>query len=187
MVFLALGYSEALWRNKRSSNYFFMPRALSKVQKTDSRMPSIPQKYDPSNLVFTPQKFPVQKPARSDFKKPSQDVLGVQSKELLLGPVQKLTWRFPSLPEEPPQPSVPFNLRHPVPARSVAARCAENSVYVEVMQDFFGNGKPLKSSAFTLGGCTATGEDPSAQVLLFESELHGCGSTLTVRFHLFLS
>uniref|UniRef100_A0A8C1UJ03 Zona pellucida sperm-binding protein 3 n=1 Tax=Cyprinus carpio TaxID=7962 RepID=A0A8C1UJ03_CYPCA len=184
VVFLALGYSEALWRNKRSSNYFFMPRALSKVQKTDSRMPPIPQKYDPSNLVLVPQKlpapFPVQKPARSDFKKPSQDVLGVQSKELLLGPVQKLTWRFPSLPEEPTQPSVPFNLRHPVPARSVAARCAENSVYVEVMQDFFGNGKPLKSSAFTLGGCTATGEDPSAQVLLFESELHGCGSILTV-------
>uniref|UniRef100_A0A9J8AWL6 Zona pellucida sperm-binding protein 3 n=1 Tax=Cyprinus carpio carpio TaxID=630221 RepID=A0A9J8AWL6_CYPCA len=184
LVFLlVLDYSEALWRGKSNSHWIpsiFMPRALSKVQKIDSRMPPIPQKYDPSNLVFTPEKFPVQKPARSDFKKPSQDVLGVQSKELLLGPVQKLTWRFPSLPEEPTQPSVPFNLRHPVPAKSVAARCAENSVYVEVMQDFFGNGKPLKSSAFTLGGCTATGEDPSAQVLLFESELHGCGSTLTV-------
>uniref|UniRef100_A0A671RLM8 Zona pellucida sperm-binding protein 3 n=1 Tax=Sinocyclocheilus anshuiensis TaxID=1608454 RepID=A0A671RLM8_9TELE len=45
---------------------------------------------------------------------------------------------------------------------------------------FFGNGKPLRSSAFTLGGCTAAGEDPSAQVLIFESELHGCGCTLTV-------
>uniref|UniRef100_A0A673IMX3 Zona pellucida sperm-binding protein 3 n=1 Tax=Sinocyclocheilus rhinocerous TaxID=307959 RepID=A0A673IMX3_9TELE len=147
-------------------------------------MPPIPQRYDPSNLVFAPQRFPapfpVKTPARSEFGKPSQDLLGVQSKELLLGPVQKLTWSFPSLPEEPQQPDVPFDLRYPVPANSVAARCAENSVYVEVMQDFFGNGKPLRSSAFTLGGCTAAGEDTSAQVLIFESELHGCGSTLKV-------
>uniref|UniRef100_A0A673IAW7 Zona pellucida sperm-binding protein 3 n=1 Tax=Sinocyclocheilus rhinocerous TaxID=307959 RepID=A0A673IAW7_9TELE len=136
LVFLlALGFSEALWRAKRT---------------------------------------------RSEFGKLSQDLLGVQSKELLLGPVQKLTWSFPSLPEEPQQPDVPFDLRYPVPANSVAARCAENSVYVEVMQDFFGNGKPLRSSAFTLGGCTAAGEDTSAQVLIFESELHGCGSTLKV-------
>ncbi|XP_016323539.1 zona pellucida sperm-binding protein 3-like isoform X2 [Sinocyclocheilus anshuiensis] len=184
---LALGFPETLWRAKRSSNWTsnnFMPRVLSRVQQTDSRMSPIPQKYDPSNLVFAPQRFPapfpVQTPARSEFGKPSQDLLGVQSKELLLGPVQKLTWCFPSLPEEPQQPDVPFDLRYPVPANSVAARCAENSVYVEVMQDFFGNGKPLRSSAFTLGGCTAAGEDPSAQVLIFESELHGCGSTLKV-------
>ncbi|XP_016397178.1 zona pellucida sperm-binding protein 3-like [Sinocyclocheilus rhinocerous] len=188
LVFLvALGFSEALWRAKRSSNWtpnISLPRVLSQVQQTDSRMPPIPQRYDPSNLVFAPQRFPapfpVKTPARSEFGKPSQDLLGVQSKELLLGPVQKLTWSFPSLPEEPQQPDVPFDLRYPVPANSVAARCAENSVYVEVMQDFFGNGKPLRSSAFTLGGCTAAGEDTSAQVLIFESELHGCGSTLKV-------
>ncbi|KAL0197770.1 hypothetical protein M9458_006310, partial [Cirrhinus mrigala] len=96
----------------------------------------------------------------------------------MMGPATKLTWSFPTLPEEPQQPDVPFELRHPVPANSVAAQCAENSVYVEVMEDFFGTGTPLKSSAFTLGGCAATGEDPSAQVLIFESELQGCGSTV---------
>ncbi|XP_052402854.1 zona pellucida sperm-binding protein 3 [Carassius gibelio] len=189
LVFLfALGYSEAYFRaGRKSSNLMpntFISKALSQVQQADSRKPPIPKKYDPSNLVFAPQElpvhFPVQKPAKSDFGKPSQDVFGVQSKELLLGPVQKLTWKFPSLPEEPQLPNVPFELHRPVPAKSVAARCAENSVYVEVKQDFFGNGKLHKSSAFTLGGCTATGEDPSAQVLIFESELHGCSSTVTV-------
>jgi hypothetical protein len=31
-----------------------------------------------------------------------------------------------------------------------------------------------------LGGCAVTGEDASAQVLIFVTELHECGSTLTV-------
>ncbi|XP_050955677.1 zona pellucida sperm-binding protein 3-like [Labeo rohita] len=123
------------------------------------------------------QSFLVQTPARSDFARPSQDLFGVQSKELMMGPVAKLTWSFPRLPEEPQQPDIPFELRHPVPANSVAAQCGETSIYVEVMKDFFGTGQPLMPSAFTLGGCAATGEDPSVQVLIFESELHGCGST----------
>ncbi|XP_067230750.1 zona pellucida sperm-binding protein 3-like [Chanodichthys erythropterus] len=127
-----------------------------------------------------PAQFPVQTLAKAGFGKPSQDPLGVQSKELLQGPVAKLTWSFPSLPEEPQQPDIPFELPHPIPPNSVAAQCGENSVYVEVKEDFFGTGKPLMFSAFTLGGCAATGEDPSAQVLIFESELHGCSSTSTV-------
>lgn len=110
-----------------------------------------------------------------------QDLMGVQLKELLQGPVAKLTWSFPSLPEEPHQPEVPFELPYPVPANSVAVQCGENSVYVEVMKDFFGTGHPVLSSGFTLGGCTATGEDSSAQVFIFESELHGCSSTSMVR------
>uniref|UniRef100_A0A671RM87 Zona pellucida sperm-binding protein 3 n=1 Tax=Sinocyclocheilus anshuiensis TaxID=1608454 RepID=A0A671RM87_9TELE len=178
VVFLTFCLSETQWQRRSTPNQSSVPKLF------ENRIPQVPQRFDPSNPVFAHQRFsapfPVQTPARSDFGKPSQDLLGVQSKELLLGPVQKLTWSFPSLPEEPQQPDVPFDLRYPVPANSVAARCAENSVYVEVMQDFFGNGKPLRSSAFTLGGCTAAGEDPSAQVLIFESELHGCGSTLKV-------
>ncbi|KAL0197771.1 hypothetical protein M9458_006311, partial [Cirrhinus mrigala] len=126
-------------------------------------------RYDPSSTGFTPQ--------RTDFARPSQDLFGVQSKELMMGPVAKLTWRFPRLPEDPQQPDIPFELRHPVPANSVAAQCGESSIYVEVMEDFFGTGTPLMPSAFSLGGCTPTGEDPYSQVLIFESELHGCGST----------
>ncbi|XP_051742307.1 zona pellucida sperm-binding protein 3-like isoform X1 [Ctenopharyngodon idella] len=180
---LALGFSEAQWRARAAHNLNpskLRPRALAQVsQQADSRMSLVP-----NNPVFAPQRFPaqfpVQTPAMTDFGKPSQDLMGVQSKELLQGPLVKLTWSFPSLPEEPQQPDIPFELPHPIPPNSVAAQCGENSVYVEVMEDFFGTGKPLMSTAFTLGGCTATGEDPSAQVLIFESELHGCGSTSTV-------
>ncbi|CAM4692169.1 unnamed protein product [Leuciscus chuanchicus] len=127
-----------------------------------------------------PAQFPIQTPVRTDFGKSSQDLMGVQLKELLQGPMAKLTWSFPSLPEEPQQSDVPFELLYPVPANSVAAQCGENSVYVEVMKDFFGTGHPVLSSGFTLGGCTATGEDTSAQVLIFESELHGCSGTSMV-------
>ncbi|XP_016395521.1 zona pellucida sperm-binding protein 3-like [Sinocyclocheilus rhinocerous] len=185
---LALGFSEALLRSRGRNDWtpsVFMPRAL--VQKTDFRMPPIAQRYGLGNPASAPQgfpaPFPVQTPARNDFRRPSQDLFGVQSKELMLGPVTKLAWSFPNLPEELQQPDIPFELRHPVPANSVAAQCGENSIYVEVMEDFFGTGKPLRSSALTLGSCTATGEDPSAQVLIFESELHGCGSIVTVTEH----
>nr|AGK38253.1 zona pellucida 3 [Gobiocypris rarus] len=180
---LTLGFSDAQWRARAAHNRSpseFIPRALAQAsQQADSRMPLIPSKP-----VFAPQtfpaQFPVQTPVRTDFGKPSQDLMGVQSKELLQGPVAKLMWRFPSLPEEPQQPDIPFELPHPVPANSVAAQCGESSVYVEVKKDFFGSGDPQLSSAFTLGGCIATGEDPSAQVLIFESELHGCSSTSMV-------
>ncbi|XP_056128249.1 zona pellucida glycoprotein 3e [Rhinichthys klamathensis goyatoka] len=180
---LALGFSEAQWRARAAHNRSpseFRPRTLAQAsQQADSRMALVP-----SNTAFAPQRFPaqfpVQTPARTDFRKSSQDLMGVQLKELLQGPVAKLTWSFPSLPEEPQQPDVPFELPYPVPANSVAAQCGENSVYVEVMKDFFGTGHPLLSSGFTLGGCTATGEDSSAQVLIFESELHGCSGTSMV-------
>ncbi|XP_026064301.1 zona pellucida sperm-binding protein 3-like [Carassius auratus] len=182
LVFLfVLGFSEAQWSPSERSDWTpgdFMPRA--KVQKTDSRMPPIPKKHGPSKPASAPQRFPVQTPAKSDFRRPSQDVFGVQSKEQMLGPVTKLTWQFPNLPEEPQQPVIPFDPRHFVPPNSVAAQCREGSIYVEVKKDFFGIGKLVSSSALTLGSCTATGEDPSAQVLVFESGLHGCGSVVMV-------
>jgi len=177
---LAVGFSEAPWRARAARNLSpteFRPRTLAKAsQWVDSRMPLVP-----SNTAFAPQRFPAQTRVRTDFGKSSQDLMGVQLKELLQGPVAKLTWSFPSLPDEPQQPDIPFELPYPVPANSVAAQCGENTVYVEVMKDFFGTGRPLLSSGFTLGGCTATGEDVSAQVLIFESELHGCGGTSMVR------
>ncbi|XP_051519294.1 zona pellucida sperm-binding protein 3-like [Myxocyprinus asiaticus] len=123
-----------------------------------------------------PQKIPFKIPVQM----PVQDPVGVQSKQLLQGPVAKLAWTFPVLPQELEQPDIPFQLRHPVPANSVAAHCGENSIYVEVKEDFFGTGQLLMASAFTLGGCTAVGEDNTAQVLIFESELHGCGSIPTM-------
>ncbi|XP_039543061.1 zona pellucida sperm-binding protein 3-like isoform X3 [Pimephales promelas] len=176
---LALGFSEAQWRARAAHNQSpsaFRPRTFAQApQQADSSTSLVP-----SNIAFAPQTFPVQTQVRTDSGKSSQDLMGVQLKELLQGPVAKLTWSFPSLPEEPQQSDVPFELPNPVPANSVAAQCGENSVYVEVKKDFFGTGRPLLSSGFTLGGCTATGEDSSAQVLIFESELHGCSSTSMV-------
>ena len=50
-------------------------------------------------------------------------------------------------------------------------------------KDLLGIGKPVHAADVTLGGCPATGEDAETQVLVFESELHGCGSQLLVRVY----
>ncbi|XP_043074708.1 zona pellucida sperm-binding protein 3-like [Puntigrus tetrazona] len=109
-----------------------------------------------------------------------QDPGSTQSKQLMQAPVAPLTWHFPVLPEEPRQPDVPFELHVPSPAQSVAAQCGESSVHVEVKKDFFGTGELVNPSFLNLGGCAAVGEDPEAQVLIFEYELQMCGSSLTM-------
>uniref|UniRef100_A0A8C9RZP1 Zona pellucida sperm-binding protein 3 n=1 Tax=Scleropages formosus TaxID=113540 RepID=A0A8C9RZP1_SCLFO len=63
---------------------------------------------------------------------------------------------------------------------AVKVECREDSVLVEVQQDMLSNGQMIQPSEITLGGCVPVGQDPSRGVLLFVSELHGCGSTLTV-------
>ncbi|XP_056619655.1 zona pellucida sperm-binding protein 3-like [Triplophysa dalaica] len=103
-----------------------------------------------------------------------------QSKQVMQGPVAPLTWQYPLMPEEPLQPEVPFELRTPSPSVSVAARCEENFVQVEVKKDFYGNGQVVNPALLSLGGCGAVGEDPDAQILIFESELQTCGSSLTM-------
>ncbi|XP_066497840.1 zona pellucida sperm-binding protein 3-like [Hoplias malabaricus] len=107
-----------------------------------------------------------------------QEAMYLQSQQLIQGPVKTVTWRFPVVPEQPKQPPVPFQLRDPIPPSSVAAKCEENVVHVEVKQDFFGTGQLLIPSAFTLGSCSPSGQDVTANVLIFESELQACGSTL---------
>ncbi|XP_037624670.1 zona pellucida sperm-binding protein 3-like [Sebastes umbrosus] len=92
---------------------------------------------------------------------------------------EPLTWRFPEPPaEEEPLFPPDFELKAPSMADSVSAVCTENSVQVEAKKDLLGIGQPVLAADVTLGGCAATGEDPEAQVLIFESELHGCGSQL---------
>ncbi|KAA0704151.1 Excitatory amino acid transporter 1 [Triplophysa tibetana] len=143
-------------------------------------MPQFPQT---SNHMLVPQRFPsqfsMQTPGMAGGR-PGEGPVGGQSKQLLQGPMEKLTWTFPSLPEEPLQTEIPFVLRNPVSPNSVGAQCGEDFVYVEVMEDFFGTGKRLSASGFALGGCGPRGQDDNAGVLIFESELHGCGSMLIV-------
>lgn len=140
--------------------------------------------FAPWQAVQSPQ-------ASASFRLPAMRLAGVepwklqdagssQSKQLMQAPMAPLTWHFPAVPEGPQQPDVPFELHVPAPAQSIAAQCGESSVHVEVKKDFFGTGQLVNPSLLTLGGCAAVGEDPEAQVLIFEYELQACGSSLTV-------
>uniref|UniRef100_A0A096M3A4 ZP domain-containing protein n=1 Tax=Poecilia formosa TaxID=48698 RepID=A0A096M3A4_POEFO len=94
-------------------------------------------------------------------------------------PEGPLAWRYPDPPaEEEPQYPPNFELKIPEPAQSVSAVCGESSVRVEARKDLLGIGKPVLAADVTLGGCAATGKDAQAQIFIFESELHGCGSQL---------
>ncbi|KAF4099647.1 hypothetical protein G5714_019773 [Onychostoma macrolepis] len=104
----------------------------------------------------------------------------IQSKQELQGPVRELTWKFPKVPEEPVQLDINFDLQQPQPSDSVAVQCWENRVHVEVKQDFFGTGQLLEPSLLSLGGCAVVNVDSVARVLIFQSELHECGSQLVV-------
>lgn len=98
-----------------------------------------------------------------------------QSKQTFETP---LTWTYPEDPQPEPQPEVPFELRHPVPAATVAVECRERDAHVEVKKDMFGIGQFINPADLTLGTCGAVAEDTAAQVLIFETELHDCGSAL---------
>ncbi|TKS73349.1 Zona pellucida sperm-binding protein 3 [Collichthys lucidus] len=50
--------------------------------------------------------------------------------------------------------------------------------HVEAKKDLYGIGQFINPNDLTLGPCNAVAEDNAAQVLIFESELHACGSTL---------
>uniref|UniRef100_A0A672FMA9 Zona pellucida sperm-binding protein 3 n=1 Tax=Salarias fasciatus TaxID=181472 RepID=A0A672FMA9_SALFA len=76
------------------------------------------------------------------------------------------------------QVQLEFEQRVPVPADSVSVHCGEGKVTVEVKQNFLGNGQLIHPTDLTLGGCPAA--DTTAHVLQFQTELHGCGSTMTM-------
>ncbi|KAK1795991.1 hypothetical protein P4O66_009090 [Electrophorus voltai] len=89
----------------------------------------------------------------------------------------KLPWKFPTVQGEPKHPLVHSELQEqPRAAQSIAVKCGENAVQVEVKRDFFGTGQWVDPSSITLGGCAVTAEDPAAGVLVFHSALQGCNS-----------
>ncbi|XP_026030532.1 zona pellucida sperm-binding protein 3-like isoform X2 [Astatotilapia calliptera] len=93
--------------------------------------------------------------------------------------LEPLSWRFPAEPTKD-EPRFPpnFELRTPMAPESIKVICGENSIRVEAKRDLLGSGVLVQTTDVTLGGCAATEEDPKAQILIFESELHGCGSQL---------
>uniref|UniRef100_A0A8C2YYJ5 Zona pellucida sperm-binding protein 3 n=1 Tax=Cyclopterus lumpus TaxID=8103 RepID=A0A8C2YYJ5_CYCLU len=92
-----------------------------------------------------------------------------------------LSWTYPAPPvEDEPRFPPTFEQNVPSSADSISAVCGENSIWVEANKDLLGIGKPVVAAEVTLGGCPAIGEDPNADVLIFESKLHGCGSQLAM-------
>nr|XP_055062119.1 zona pellucida sperm-binding protein 3-like isoform X1 [Misgurnus anguillicaudatus] len=67
-----------------------------------------------------------------------------------------------------------------MPANTVEVYCGEDSVKVQAQQDFLGNHQFIDPSDLTLGGCPFVGFDDHARIVVFESTLQGCGSTLTM-------
>ncbi|XP_032378887.1 zona pellucida sperm-binding protein 3 [Etheostoma spectabile] len=112
--------------------------------------------------------------SKQDRPKVQEPAAVPQEKQFVREP---LSWRFPTPPpEEEPQFPTDFELKTPSAADSVSAICGENSVRVEAKKDLLGIGIPVQTADVSLGGCPATGEDN--RVIIFESELHGCGSEL---------
>ncbi|XP_028441042.1 zona pellucida sperm-binding protein 3-like [Perca flavescens] len=92
-----------------------------------------------------------------------------------------LTWKYPIVaPSEAPV-VVPFELRYPVSAATVAVECKEKVAHVEVKKDMFGIGQLINPSDIFLGNCAPIAEDPVAKVLIFEVALQDCQSTLTMK------
>lgn len=110
------------------------------------------------------------RPSKPSFQKPSTPQQQKQSFE------KPLTWEYPADPQPKPKIEVDFELRYPVTPSTVAVECRENSARVEVKKDFFGTGQLINPNDLTLGNCPVLTEDPVAQVLIFETDLHGCGS-----------
>ncbi|XP_058478185.1 zona pellucida sperm-binding protein 3-like [Solea solea] len=141
-----------------------------------SQLPSSSQAGDPL-------RFPVSYRLKSDQlrKRPRTHTLTNLPPESASDlTVIKLPMRGPDL--NPPVRQEPkvilLEERVHVPAHSVAVHCGEREVTVEVKLNFLGNGQLIRPSDLTLGGCTSSGA--ADHVVLFNTELHGCSSTVKV-------
>lgn len=118
-----------------------------------------------------------QKPTTQKPGQPQKPSFPQQTKQTFEKP---LTWKYPEDPKPEAKVEVNFEMRYPVAAATVAVECRERDAHVEVKRDLFGIGQPINPADLTLGDCGVVAEDPIAQVLIFESELHQCGSVSLV-------
>ncbi|KAM3870602.1 zona pellucida sperm-binding protein 3-like [Diretmus argenteus] len=135
--------------------------------------------YDPSpgKPQVTPPRYqpPAPPPPQKASKQVPQDP--TQSKQTF---ERTLAWRYPEEEKPVTPPDVPFELRHPVPAVTVAVECRERDAHVEVKKDMFGTGQLINAADLTLGTCAAVGEDNAAQVIIYEAQLQDCDSRLVM-------
>ncbi|XP_023249098.1 zona pellucida sperm-binding protein 3-like [Seriola lalandi dorsalis] len=138
------------------------------------RSPAVSKQKPARPLVEHMQTF--QNPERSEARKLTSEQLDpretVLAPELLKGPDLN-----PPVKQES-KVLVKIEQRVPVPADSVAVRCGEGEVTIEVKQNFLGNGQLIRPSDLTLGGCAAL--DAADHILHFQTKLQGCGSTMTM-------
>uniref|UniRef100_A0A673AGK5 Zona pellucida sperm-binding protein 3 n=1 Tax=Sphaeramia orbicularis TaxID=375764 RepID=A0A673AGK5_9TELE len=103
-----------------------------------------------------------------------------QGKQIIERPLQ---WSFPADPTTRPEILIPNEIRHPASANSVAVNCGENIVQVIVQKDMFGIGQYVDPRHLTLGSCGFVTEDianDGSSVIVFQSEVHGCDSSLSM-------
>ncbi|KAF3836843.1 hypothetical protein F7725_004307 [Dissostichus mawsoni] len=109
---------------------------------------------------YKPQ-APYQKPAPRQEPVKQQPQTPQQTKQTFERP---LTWGYPEDPTPDPEVEVPFELRFPVAAATVAVECRESIAHVEAKKDLFGIGQFINPADITLGNCAAVAEDNAAQV-----------------------
>ncbi|XP_060891058.1 zona pellucida sperm-binding protein 3-like [Labrus mixtus] len=91
---------------------------------------------------------------------------------------ETLDWKYPEDPVAVIPPEVHIEIRHPIATATVSVQCRENEAYVEVKKDMFANGQFVNPADLSLGSCEVMGEHN--HVLIFESQLHACGSSLAM-------
>ena len=93
---------------------------------------------------------------------------------------RKILWSYPLDPVDPIKPESPPVVRPPVETNVVEMNCRESDIQILVKTAFYGGGQLKSPSELTVGPCPAVNFDDSSQRLIFESDLHGCGSNLRV-------
>uniref|UniRef100_A0A3B4ZZV2 Zona pellucida sperm-binding protein 3 n=1 Tax=Stegastes partitus TaxID=144197 RepID=A0A3B4ZZV2_9TELE len=153
------------------------------VRLSDARLRNVGV---PTHWGVKPQKpavleaEPAAEPEREHSSQSVQQTGSLQSNETQ-PTAEPLSWKFPDDPVDPVnKPPAAFRLPQRAVTNRVAVRCGESKVQVEVSQDLLGIGRLIRPEHITLGGCSATEVDDLSHVLVFESELHGCGSIVVM-------
>lgn len=166
-----------------SSRLIVLGFVLACVRLSDARFPGMRLPIYQEVEVQKPAEVeaePAAGPEREHSRESAQQAGRLQSKQILPA-VEPLPWKYPEDPVDPHnKPPLKFELRQPGKTNRVAVRCGESWIQVEASQDLLGLGKLIKPEEITLGGCSATDIDKGAHVLIFECDLHSCGSTLMV-------
>ncbi|XP_040888564.1 zona pellucida sperm-binding protein 3-like [Toxotes jaculatrix] len=149
--------------------------ASYRLRSYQLRNPAVSKQKAAQPLAEWTQTF--QNPQRLELTSEQLD----QWETVLAQELLKLPFHGPDMnPPVAQEPKVLVKLeqRVPVPADSVAVRCGESEITIEVKQDFLGNGQLIRPSDLTLGGCAAL--DTADHILQFQTELQGCGSRMTM-------